>query len=299
MVFWSECVFRRDRWNADETGRPVGAQARGPGGGGSPHWRLIGSAPAIAILVVAVIPAAVGDTPAANPGHGDAHAQASAGPGSTSTALGRSAAATTAPPNIVFVLTDDLSMDLVQFMPQVQALEQQGVTFSNYFVTDSLCCPSRSSIFTGNFPHDTGVFTNTAPTAGSPLPLPRRGARHLTARCNRRLPDRDDGQVPERLPAPARSPTCRPTPFVPPGWDEWDVAGWGYPEYNYKLNENGTTVSYGNAPDGLPHRRAGGQGDQFIAQRPPAKPVLPRGGHLRAALPLTPRRSRTSTTSPA
>ncbi len=46
-------------------------------------------------------------------------------------------------------------------------LQRDGMTFSHYFVTDSLCCPSRSSIFTGRFPHDTGVFTNMAPTAAS------------------------------------------------------------------------------------------------------------------------------------
>ncbi len=70
-------------------------------------------------------------------------------------------------PNIVFILTDDLSMDLLRFMPHVQAMERLGVTFNNYFVSDSLCCPSRSSIFTGNFPHDTHVFGNSDPTAAS------------------------------------------------------------------------------------------------------------------------------------
>ena len=69
-------------------------------------------------------------------------------------------------PNIVFVLTDDLSMDLLPYMPQVQALQADGMTFNNYFVSDSLCCPSRSSIFTGEFPHDTGVFTNAGPFGG-------------------------------------------------------------------------------------------------------------------------------------
>ena len=34
-------------------------------------------------------------------------------------------------PNIVFVLTDDLSRDLVAFMPQVQALRTRGLTFDN------------------------------------------------------------------------------------------------------------------------------------------------------------------------
>ena len=55
-------------------------------------------------------------------------------------------------PNIVFVLTDDLSSDLVEYMPHVRALEQRGMTFTNYTVTDSLCCPSRASKFTGEFP---------------------------------------------------------------------------------------------------------------------------------------------------
>jgi hypothetical protein len=69
-------------------------------------------------------------------------------------------------PNIVFVLTDDLSMNLVQYMPHVLQMQKDGVTFANYFVTDSLCCPSRTSIFTGRYPHDTGVFTNTGNYGG-------------------------------------------------------------------------------------------------------------------------------------
>jgi len=69
-------------------------------------------------------------------------------------------------PNIVFVLTDDLATNLVQYMPQVLRMQREGVTFSNYFVTDSLCCPSRASIFTGRFPHETGIFRNQGPDGG-------------------------------------------------------------------------------------------------------------------------------------
>src|ERR1700753_610067 len=61
-------------------------------------------------------------------------------------------------PNIVFVLTHDLSENLVAYRPQVQALQNEGVTFDNQFVTDSVCCASRSSIFTGLYPHDTHVY---------------------------------------------------------------------------------------------------------------------------------------------
>src|SRR5215469_8180810 len=82
--------------------------------------------------------------------------------------LGATAAscAVQARPNIVFVLTDDLDLNLVQFMPHVLAMERNGVSFANYFVTDSLCCPSRSSIFTGEFPHNSGVFRNLEPDCG-------------------------------------------------------------------------------------------------------------------------------------
>src|SRR5204862_3299253 len=69
-------------------------------------------------------------------------------------------------PNVVFILTDDLSWDLVQYMPRVQQMQRDGMTFTNYFVTDSLCCPSRASIFTGRFPHNHGVLTNTPPSGG-------------------------------------------------------------------------------------------------------------------------------------
>lgn len=69
-------------------------------------------------------------------------------------------------PNIVFILTDDLSKNLLPYMPNVQALQDRGMTFTDFTVTDSLCCPSRASIFTGEFPHNTGVHENGGPNGG-------------------------------------------------------------------------------------------------------------------------------------
>src|SRR4051794_21230953 len=68
-------------------------------------------------------------------------------------------------PNVAFILTDALSWNLVnsRFAPHIVALQKRGESFSRYFVSDSLCCPSRSSIFTGLFPHDTKVLTNNPP----------------------------------------------------------------------------------------------------------------------------------------
>ena len=66
----------------------------------------------------------------------------------------------------MFVLTDDLSSDLVPYMRQVQAMQREGTSFDRYVVTDSLCCPSRASILTGRYPHSTGVLTNMPPFGG-------------------------------------------------------------------------------------------------------------------------------------
>src|SRR5437763_17218979 len=84
-------------------------------------------------------------------------------------------------PNIVFVLTDDESMDLLRFMPHVLAMERHGLTFDDYFVSDSLCCPSRSSIFSGNFPHNTDVFSNTGRHGGFDIFHARGEERHTFA----------------------------------------------------------------------------------------------------------------------
>jgi N-acetylglucosamine-6-sulfatase len=69
-------------------------------------------------------------------------------------------------PNFVFVLTDDLAWNLVSHMPHLLALQKAGTTMSRYYVVDSLCCPSRSAIFTGQYPHDDGVFTNAGNDGG-------------------------------------------------------------------------------------------------------------------------------------
>ena len=97
--------------------------------------------------------------------------------GSPPTAAARGSAR----PNIVFVLTDDLSRDLVRFMPHVVAMERHGLTFTNYFVSDSLCCPSRASIFTGDFPHDTHVLGQLRPEGGFQASIAASEERHTFA----------------------------------------------------------------------------------------------------------------------
>ena len=158
-------------------------------------------------------------------------------------------------PNIVFVLTDDLSSDLVRYMPHVVAMERHGLTFSNYFVSDSLCCPSRASIFTGNFPHDTHVYGNFGTRGGFPAFHRRGEERHTFAVALQRAGYRTAmmGKYLNGYDAVAGhvadgERTNVPATYVPPGWNEWDVAGWGYPEFDYTLNEDGVMHRFGHRP---------------------------------------------------
>jgi arylsulfatase A-like enzyme len=44
--------------------------------------------------------------------------------------------------------------------PNLDRLVNEGVTFSNSYITSPLCTPSRASLFTGYYPHTTGIYHN-------------------------------------------------------------------------------------------------------------------------------------------
>jgi arylsulfatase A-like enzyme len=71
------------------------------------------------------------------------------------------------PPNVVFVLCDDLRPDALGCYgsahvrtPHIDSLAKRGVRFANAFCTTSLCSPSRASILTGLYAHRHGVRDN-------------------------------------------------------------------------------------------------------------------------------------------
>jgi N-acetylglucosamine-6-sulfatase len=75
----------------------------------------------------------------------------------------RTAAAAAGAPNIFFYNLDDLrdafpgGIDPLRFMPKVRQWMADGTRYKQTFVADPSCCPSRSSLMTGRYPHNNGV----------------------------------------------------------------------------------------------------------------------------------------------
>jgi len=75
-------------------------------------------------------------------------------------------------PNIVFIIGDDVGWNDIGCYgnsgvktPNIDRLANEGILFNNAFLTASSCSPSRCSIITGRYPHNTG-----ASELHSPLP---------------------------------------------------------------------------------------------------------------------------------
>jgi arylsulfatase A-like enzyme len=142
--------------------------------------------------------------------------------------------------NVVLIVTDDQRWDTLDAMPIVQReLVERGVTFSNAFVSNPLCCPSRSSILTGNYSHTTGVYRQ-APPFGA-FPSFRDGSTLATW-----LDDAgyQTGLFGKYIDAYQHAAL---TGYVPPGWDRW-VAFVHSGYYDYDLSVDGTIETHGSDP---------------------------------------------------
>ena len=135
-------------------------------------------------------------------------------------------------------------------------LERRGETFDHYFVADSLCCPSRSTIFTGLYPHDTHVVTNLPPDGGyqkfqsedlakRTFAVALQSGGYATSMLGKYLNGYGDpwGNTGTKVKGNKQNRPAPSTPSFPvaPGWSDWHVAnGTGYAEFNYWQNDNGT-----------------------------------------------------------
>lgn len=70
--------------------------------------------------------------------------------------------------NIAMLIIDDMRFDELPFLPFVESMSSQAFVFDAAYVSNPLCCPTRSSILSGGyFSKNHGVLTNKAPNGGA------------------------------------------------------------------------------------------------------------------------------------
>ena len=135
-------------------------------------------------------------------------------------------------PNFLHVLTDDQTIDSLQHMANTQRLlGGRGTTFTNHHATQPLCCPSRASFLTGQYPHNHGVLDNLPPGGYGAMDFSRtiytamQDGGYRTGWIGKVLNAyNEQGVVPE------------------PGFDEWltPIQGSELDMFEYTLSDNGT-----------------------------------------------------------
>ncbi len=77
--------------------------------------------------------------------------------------LACASAASPRPPNLIYIVSDDQGFDLgaygsKQFVtPHLDRMAAEGVRATNFYVTASVCTPSRSGAITGRYPQRNGT----------------------------------------------------------------------------------------------------------------------------------------------
>lgn len=80
------------------------------------------------------------------------------------------------PPNVVFILADDLGYNDITFngggvaggavpTPNIDSIGREGVAFDNGYAGNATCAPSRAAILTGRYPTRFGFEFTPAPVA--------------------------------------------------------------------------------------------------------------------------------------
>ena len=89
-------------------------------------------------------------------------------------------AATAAKPNVLTIMVDDLDEDMFDlllengWLPNIEHyLLEQGTRFDNSFVSDPVCCPSRTTYITGQYVKNHGVLGVTKGCLLYTSPSPR------------------------------------------------------------------------------------------------------------------------------
>jgi N-acetylglucosamine-6-sulfatase len=189
-------------------------------------------------------------------------------------------------PSFVVLQTDDSTLEelyaafrpypgspLLRAMPNtLDLLAKRGETFNRYYVSYPLCCPSRVSLMTGRYAHNTGVKGNVQPNGGYSgfsfrgaydhnIATWLQGAGYRTIHIGKFLNGYGDEPYSDGK-------------NVPPGWSSWHTvlnADTHHYFYGYVLNNDGVVSEpYGSSGTWEPR--------EYTERDPPGCPFEPQEG---------------------
>ena len=121
-----------------------------------------------------------------------------------------------APKNVVIIMTDDQNVDSLPVMRKLMSFpEGSWVNFTNAIANDSVCCPARASVLTGQYAYITGVINNSSGAQlndANTLPVWLDRAGYRTGIIGKYL----NG-----------FPWDKGANYVPPGWDHFNAPASG------------------------------------------------------------------------
>jgi arylsulfatase A-like enzyme len=159
-----------------------------------------------------------------------------------------------AQPNFVVIQTDDQTLEglyatyrqyegapTLRAMPNtLDMIAKRGMTFSRYYVSYPLCCPSRVTLLTGRYAHNHGVRGNVQPAGGYAGFAARAALTHNLATWMQQAGYKTI-HIGKFLNGYGEPPYDSGTE-VPPGWSTWhtvEAADSTHFYYGYSLNNNG------------------------------------------------------------
>ena len=165
-------------------------------------------------------------------------------------------------PNILFFLTDDQQQaamsaygNRILRTPNMDRIAADGIRFTDAFVTNSLCAPSRASFLTGLYSHAHGVITN----GDSPLMRNQPGLRSNQLTFPHLL--REIGYYTAIV-------GKWHIPSMPSGFDHWNILPGQGAYYDPEMIANGVRVKLrGHVEDAI-----GDQALVLLRERPQEKP---------------------------
>lgn len=118
--------------------------------------------------------------------------------------------------NIVLIMTDDQNVDSLPVMRNLMSFpEGSWVNFTNAFANNSICCPARATVLTGQYAHVTGVMDNETGqnlNDTNTLPVWLNKAGYQTTLIGKYLNN---------------FPWDRGAGYIPPGWDLFQATSKG------------------------------------------------------------------------